>query len=306
MTKELNNMETFDSIQFVEYVSSLEKNAELSLVKVGSTSFPVMKMRKNKFVYLLSLPFSLYTKMNESVLASEMIDQMVQEKSDTLTVNLPPFSNLSTQEAKSIAKNNKCELIINTCHIVASDRSIEEIIEGFNSTRKKHIKRYQKAGLVKVFQTKDAHYFEEYYKLYLDSVNRWGAESTGYSKELIANLYKVPGVQMWVAEFENKVISAMICIYHEDHVFDWLAASIINDDLKKMYAPVAVQFEVIRHAAENGLKYVNMGASVNLSGVSDFKDSWGATEHETFTFTKQSSLFKVSKKIINNLKKIRS
>jgi lipid II:glycine glycyltransferase (peptidoglycan interpeptide bridge formation enzyme) len=110
---------------------------------------------------------------------------------------------------------------------------------------------------------------------------------------------------MWVAEFEGKVISAMICIYHEDHVFDWLAASIINEDLKKLYAPVAVQFEVIRHAAENGLNYVNMGASVNLSGVSDFKDSWGASEHETFTFNKQSALFKVSKKIINNIKKIR-
>jgi hypothetical protein len=305
MTKELNNMETFDSIQFIEYVSSLEKNAELSLVKVGSTSFPVMKMRKNKFVYLLSLPFSLYTKMNESVLPSEIIDQMVQEKSDTLTINLPPFANLSKSDASKIAKENKYDLTVNTCHIVASNRSIEEIVDGFNSTRKKHIKRYQKAGLVSVFQTTEAHYFEEYYNLYLDSVNRWGAESTGYSKELIANLHTVPGIRMWVAEFEGMVISAMICIYHEDHVFDWLAASIINEDLKKLYAPVAVQFEVIRHAAENGLNYVNMGASVNLSGVSDFKDSWGATEHETFTFNKQSALFKVSKKIMNNIKKIR-
>jgi len=305
MIRELNKIETFDSFQFVEYISSLEKNAELSDVNIGSTRFPVLKMKKNKFVYLLSLPYSLYTKMNENFLPSELLHQLAQEKSDTLTINLPPFTNLSKADASKIAKENKYDLTVNTCHIVASNRSIEEIIDGFNSTRKKHIKRYQKAGLVSVFQTTEAYYFEEYYKLYLDSVNRWGAESTGYSKELIANLHTVPGIRMWVAEFEGKVISAMICIYHEDHVFDWLAASIINEDLKKLYAPVAVQFEVIRHASENGLNYVNMGASVNLSGVSDFKDSWGATEHETFTFNKQSAFFKVSKKIINNIKKIR-
>lgn len=71
-----------------------------------------------------------------------------------------------------------------------------------------------------------------------------------------------------------------------------------------MYAPVAVQYEVIRNAAESGLKYVNMGASVNLAGVSDFKDSWGASEHKTYTFNKQARLFKIAKKIVTNLKKI--
>ena len=131
MIKELNKIETFDSFQFVEYISSLEKNAELSDVKVGSTSFPVLKMKKNKFVYLLSLPYSLYTKMNESVLPSEILHQLVQEKSDTLTINLPPFANLSKSDASKIAKENKCDLTVNTCHIVASNRSIEEIVDGF-------------------------------------------------------------------------------------------------------------------------------------------------------------------------------
>jgi hypothetical protein len=306
MTNELKKIEVFDSTNFVEYLSSMEKNAEMSNISIGSTTFPVMKLKKKNFIYLFSLPFGLYTKSNESVLPSEIVNRMAEVKSDTLTINFPPFTNLSKTDASKIAKENKCDLTVNTCHIVSSNRSIEKIIDGFNSTRKKHIKRYQKAELVTVFQTTEAHYFEEYYKLYLDSVNRWGTEAVGYSKELIANLHTVPGIRMWVAEYEEKVISAMICIYHKDHVFDWLAASIINEDLKKLYAPVAVQYEVIRNASEIGLKYVNMGASVNLSGVSDFKDSWGASEYETFSFNKQSALFKVSKKIINKIKKIRS
>jgi predicted CopG family antitoxin len=306
MMNELNKIESFDSTKFVEYLSSIEKNAEVLFIEVETTNFPLMKIIKKKFVYHFSLPFGLYTTCNESVSTSEIINRMAQEKSDNLTINFSPFSSLSYSDAAKIAKKNKCVLSINTCHVLDTNRSIEKIIDGFNSTRKKHIKRYQNAGLVNVFQTKEPYYFEEYYKLYLDSVIRWGEKRTGYNKALIDNLHSVPGIRMWVAEYKGKVISAMICIYHNDHVFDWLASSIINDEYKKLYAPVAVQFEVICHASKTGLKYVNMGASVNLSGVSDFKDSWGASECETFSFNKQSALFKVSKKIINNIKKIRS
>ena len=39
-------------------------------------------MKKNTFVYLISLPYSLYTKMNETVLPSEILHQLVQEKSE--------------------------------------------------------------------------------------------------------------------------------------------------------------------------------------------------------------------------------
>lgn len=306
MIKELEELAVFDPIRFVEYVSSLEKDAELTLLEIGTSLFPLMKLRKNNFNYLFSLPFSLYSCLNSNVTPAEIVSSIKQLKSDSLTINFAPFSNILDKEAMKIAQENKCELSINSCHIVNTDRSIEAIVGSFNSTRKKHIKRYQKAGQLNVFQTTDPKYFEEYYNLYLDSVNRWGENIIGYSKTLIANLHNVPGIRMWVAEFEGKVISAMICIYHKEHVFDWLAASIINEDLKKLYAPVAVQYEVIRDASESGLKYVNMGASVNLAGVSDFKDSWGASEHKTYTYNKQARLFKIAKKIVTNLKKNRS
>ena len=298
--------EVFDPIKFVQYVASFNENTDFYSVNVNASIFPLMSLRKNHFNYLFSLPYSLYSSIKPDDIKAEIIDSITRVKCDVLTINFPPFVIFSNEEAALLASTYNCELSINTCHVVDTKRPIDEIINNFNSTRKKHIKRYQKLGKINVFQTKESYYFEEYYNLYIDSVNRWGIDSIGYSKELIANLNSVPGISMWVAEFENKVISAMICIYHSDHVFDWLAASIINDDVKKLYAPVAVQFEVIRHASELGLKYVNMGASVNLAGVSDFKDSWGASEYETYTFRKQSRLFQASKKIVTHLKKLRS
>ena len=111
---------------------------------------------------------------------------------------------------------------------------------------------------------------------------------------------------MWVAELNGELISAMICIYYKDYVFDWLAASIITEENKKLYAPVAVQYEVIADAVECGYKYVNMGASKNLGGVSDFKDSWGAKEEITLTLRKQSSSLRLLKKMKGVINKIRN
>lgn len=298
--------EVFDPIKFVKYVASFNENTDFYSVNVNDSLFPLMTLRKNHFNYLFSLPYSLYSSIKPDDIPAEIIDSITRINCDILTINFPPFVIFSKDDAALLASTYKCELSVNTCHIVDTNRPIEDIINNFNSTRKKHIKRYQKLGKINVFQTKESFYFEEYYKLYIDSVNRWGIENTGYSKEFIASLNSVPGISMWVAEFENKVISAMICIYHSDHVFDWLAASIINDDMKKLYAPIAVQFEVIRNASELGLNYVNMGASVNLAGVSDFKDSWGASEYETYTFRKQSRLFHASKKIVAHLKNLRT
>lgn len=305
MIKDLEKIESFEPKNFVALVAKLENNSELFTVKIGDSTFPLLKLIKNKFKYLFSLPFGLYTYIETKDNVRQIVSNFANQKADSLTINFPPFTDLSSSEFIQIAEETKFKLAINTCHVVDTSRPVDEIVASFNSTRKKHIKRYQKADLLKVFITNEPFYFEQYYKLYEDSLNRWGTESGSYSKELISNLYLVPGIRMWVAENEGKVISAMICIYQKDHVFDWLAASLINDDLKKLYAPVAVQFEVIRHAAECGLKYVNMGASVNLSGVSDFKDSWGASEHETYTFYKQSTFFSISKKLVSSLNKLR-
>jgi lipid II:glycine glycyltransferase (peptidoglycan interpeptide bridge formation enzyme) len=146
-----------------------------------------------------------------------------------------------------------------------------------------------------VFRTNDPVYFHTYYRLYEASAKRWGS-STTYSKELLSDLHKVPGIHMWVAEYEGTMLSGMICFYHENSVFDWLAASIINDDVKKWYPAVAVQYEVIRHASENGYSFVNMGASKDLNGVRDFKDSWGANAQKTYTFTRRRGLFAAIKR----------
>lgn len=299
------NNEIFDPFSFVRYVSLNEKNAKTEIIRLADIEVPVLSFNKGFFKYGSVLPFGLYSNVKSTEQLTFLLDDLKLRKFDTMTLNIEPFSDINADSASKLAIEKGYKLSMNQCHVLNTNRNIEEIIESFNSTRKKHIKRYQKAEQITIFQTNDPIYFEKYYSLYLDSIIRWGSKSIGYDREFIKGLYTVPGIKMWVAEHEGKMISGMICIYYQKHVFDWLAASIINEKVKKMYAAVAIQFEVIKHASECGLEYVNMGSSVNLNGVSDFKDSWGAQEYNTFTFNKQSLIFRLLKIIFTNLKKLR-
>jgi lipid II:glycine glycyltransferase (peptidoglycan interpeptide bridge formation enzyme) len=296
------DMETFREDLFLEHVAAHTSGSTVCTLSVQGSSLHYMMQKKGTFSYCWNFPHGLYLPGLEKEELESMLAAMSGIRSSQTVINAGPVEGMNKSVAVELAKKYGFEIQVGKCHVVDTRPNAEEIFGQFNSTRKKHIKRYQKAGVVNVFRTKEARYFREYFALYEDSAKRWGS-STAYGKEFLEGLYVVPGIYMWVAEKEGVMISAMICIYRGRKVFDWLAASIINDDIKKLYAAGAVQYEVIRDAVERGLEHVNMGASKDLEGVSDFKDSWGAEERETYTFIKKSGIFAVLKKIRGLIRK---
>jgi lipid II:glycine glycyltransferase (peptidoglycan interpeptide bridge formation enzyme) len=299
--KDLNEIAYFNSEIFLNYVSSFIKDSNVIISK-SDTNMLLFNRKKRGFNYIYNFPFGLYPEKLSMMEIESTFNALIQNNFSQFTVNIGPEILRDKNEAESIALKYGCNFTQYNCHLIDTSRPIDDIFNGFSSTRKKHIKRYQKAGLLNVFRTKEAKYFQDYFMLYENSAERWGS-NTAYSKELIAGLYQIPGVYVWVAELDGKMLSAMICFYHKESIFDWLAASIINDDVKKLYAAVAVQYEVIRHASEIGFSFVNMGASENLNGVSDFKDSWGAVEKKTYTFIKRKGIFALIKNFKDKLKK---
>lgn len=301
---EVNNISTtFDCQKFVQHVSKFEYGSRVELHAVDGQVIPSLILKKRYFNYANSLPFGLYSPVQNEFELEIMLKECGSSGYSSTVINIDPTALVSKHNADLLAKKYGFELKVNHCHLLDTTRPLNEIFYDFGDTRKKHIKRYQKSAKLKIFKTSDPIYFDKYFALYQDSMNRWGLAGTGYSKEMLADLYSVPGVSMWVAEYNGQMLSGMICFYYKEGVFDWLAASIINEDVKKLYAPVAVQFEVIRHASENGFKYVNMGASINLNGVSHFKDSWGARQLETYSFYKSSRVFKYTKNIVDFIRK---
>jgi lipid II:glycine glycyltransferase (peptidoglycan interpeptide bridge formation enzyme) len=299
---ETNELAYFNSEIFLNYVSGFNKNSCVISIGKQDKNLILYKLLKRGFTYYYNFPFGLYAEDLNVKEIEEIFNDTKRITFGQFIFNVGPDKINDKYEAESLALKYGFIFKTYNCHVIDTSRSIEDIFGEFNSTRTKHIKRYQKAKLLNVFRTKDAKYFQEYFELYAKSAERWGS-NTAYSKELIAGLHQIPGVYIWVAELNGKILSAMICFYHKESVFDWLAASIIDDDVKKLYAAVAVQYEVIRHASENNFSSVNMGASLNLEGVSDFKDSWGAVEKKTYTFIKRKGIFAIIIKLKDILKK---
>lgn len=302
MRSDSNEIAYFNSEIFLNYLTGFIKKSSVLSVGESNQNILFFKLKKRGFTYSYNLPFGLYPEKFSLMEIEYTLKELNNQSFSQFTINIGPGIIRDKNDAQRMALKYGYNFNEYCCHIIETNRPLDEIFNGFSSTRKKHIKRYQKAGVLNIFRTKEAKYFQEYFKLYEMSAARWGSKTT-YSKELISGLYKVPGVYIWVAELNGEMLSAMICFYYRESVFDWLAASIINDDVKKLYAAVAVQYEVIRHASEGGYSYVNMGASLNLEGVSDFKDSWGAVEKKTYTFIKRKGIFALIKNFKDKLKK---
>lgn len=294
--------ELFSELDFLNYVLKHKSDAKLFTQEIEGGEYTFLIERKGPFTYTVNLPFGLYLGTSRKTALIHLLIAAKRLKSSQLTLNFGPDVELDEPSVEKIAKDQGFDLLINKCHMLDTQRHIDDIFGDFNSTRKKHIRRYQKAHEIQVFKTRDVKYFKEYFVLYKDSANRWGT-SMAYSQDFIEGLVDVPGIFMWVAVKNGDMLSGMICMYYEDHVFDWLAASIINTEVKKLYAAAAVQYEVIKDASERGMKWVNMGASKNLEGVSDFKDSWGAEERNTYTFMKRSFIFGIMKKLYGIIRK---
>lgn len=304
MVKEISFTEVFNYEEFIIYISKFVSGYEFESVLCDGFSVPYIKTQKNGFSYTFSSPFGLYCPVISLEQLEKVLIEFTKKGLSLGIINIGPESNFSKEDLSIIAKKNNYKLIERYCHIFKCDTNLEGLLGKFNETRRKHIKRYLKYGKLNVFRTKDSFYFKEYYKLYEDSARRWGSK-TVYSKEMIADLWTINGVYMWVAELNGEMVSGMICFYHNDSIFDWLAASYIDKDAKNNYAAVAVQYEVIKQAQELGYLYVNMGASEGLHGVSNYKDSWGANLVPTFTLYKQSFLYSVLKGVRNLILKIK-
>ena len=298
------SIEKFDHVDFVEYVAQHTPGSSLGGFNCLGQDYPYLELKKRSFKYAFAMPYGLYANVTDESALAFFLKQTSKKQFDQIVLNTGTTFSSSPSDLMLLAEKNNFDLVIGKCHVFDNHASENEVLDRLNSTRKKHIRRYQRAGQVKVCMTKDPKHFEQYYSLYEQSAKRWGS-NTVYSSEFISGLWQVKGVYMWIAKYEDEVISAMICFYHDHEVFDWLAASLIDEKYKQTYAAAAVQYEVLVHAKKNGYRFVNMGASDKLEGVRNFKDSWDADLTETYTFIKRAMRFSIMKKVYNLIPKFR-
>lgn len=116
-----------------------------------------------------------------------------------------------------------------------------------------------------------------YYELLEASAKRWGLERPGIPKALIAALVRLGGgdVEIWLARAEGQVIAGGVVFYGAREFFFWSAAMLA--EYGRLRPSNALNFALLRAAADRGMSWYNLGSSEGLPGVARFKKDLGAS-----------------------------
>lgn len=119
---------------------------------------------------------------------------------------------------------------------------------------------------------------DTYYALLEASAKRWGIASPTIPKRLIEALRARGGgdVEIWFAYVDGKAIGGGVVFYGSTEFFFWSAA--MDAEYGRLRPSNALNFALIRAAAQRGMSWYNLGSSEGLPGVARFKHDLGAQD----------------------------
>jgi len=136
-------------------------------------------------------------------------------------------------------------------------------------------RKARKVG-VEIIIAKTREDWENYYRVYEDSLIRWGENTTSvYTWNLFEIIFKraSPNIKLWLARFDGSVIACALCFYSPSHVVYWHGAALSS--YFKIRPVNLLMYEIIRHAAENKFKWFDFNPSGGHEGVKAFKRNFG-------------------------------
>jgi lipid II:glycine glycyltransferase (peptidoglycan interpeptide bridge formation enzyme) len=206
---------------------------------------------------------------NLSLEHAKLLMEFIMGKYRNLLWRLNPFddniNNIGIQHTDKI-----------TLAVKLSD-GLAAVIKRFDRTNTVAIRKAQEYGVtIRVASTIQE--WQEYFKAYQDSLTRWGSrieKEFKYDWTLFENMYNrhSPNIRLWLAIFENKIISGALCLYAKKHVAYWHQASLRDYFI---YRPVnLLNYEMIKDSYQNNYTWFDFLPSGELKGVIRFKKLFG-------------------------------
>lgn len=117
-----------------------------------------------------------------------------------------------------------------------------------------------------------------YYALLCESAKRWGIPEPIERRYLMEALVRHggPDVEIWFARAEGRAIAGGVVFYGSEELFFWSAAML--SEFSRLRPSNALNFALLRAAAERGIRWYNLGSSEGLPGVARFKKDLGARD----------------------------
>ncbi len=164
-------------------------------------------------------------------------------------------------------------------HIVELGPDFEALKKQFSRGQKSNLNQARRKG-VTVRLAAGGQDIDEYFAIYLESVQRWGTARGGvYPRELFLSLQASadPQVQFWLAEVEGRIAAGVLALAWGSTIVYWHGAA--REQYFKHYPNNLLHARIMAWGCENGYSRYDMGSSAGLAGVARFKESLGAQVH---------------------------
>ena len=182
---------------------------------------------------------------------------------------------------KVVTKLKYPKLINDETHVLNLKEGFDSLSHSWTKGHKSvttKARKASKSGIIILKATKQEDW-EEYYKVYLDSLERWGeTASSKYEWKLFEIIYNMisKNIHLWIAKYGNKIVAGALCFYSKNHVVYWHGAAL--SDYLNIRPVNLLMYEIIKDACDRGYAWFDFNPSGGHEGVKSFKKSFGTME----------------------------
>ncbi len=259
---------------------------------------PLVKIvHKFGFESLESLPLGGYSGFLWNKRPSEaQIKQILGHLLTKRVLALEIFPKPWDSENGQLLESSRLEKKPSFTHILKLDKP-EVLWKNLTHECRKNIQRAQKENL-KLVEGQIDDLSSSYYPMYTELLGRWSVlRSRIIPLEFFQNLMRIKGekVRLFYVEKEAQKIAGVIVVYGTRESVQWHTVS--SYQYQNLRPNNFWEWELIKHAYEQGCEIHNFGSSVGEPGVQRFKESFGAEKLDYYYFVYESPLLKFYNKI---------
>jgi len=195
---------------------------------------------------------------------------LVKKKFNNLFWRMNPYDNIALESGVSISDEGET-------HAINLEEGFDKIASNMSRDHRRGVKQAIRNG-VSVRISSSIEDWLNYYQVYEITVNRWGNRLLGekYSWNLFHDIFRrnSPNVELWLAIYQDKIVSGELCFHSKKHFVCWHGASMEN--YFSIRPRNLLLYEVIKKACEKGYSWFDFNPSAGLKGVKAFKEGFGA------------------------------
>jgi hypothetical protein len=154
-------------------------------------------------------------------------------------------------------------------------KGLNEIYHSWSRGNRDAVKQSTRYG-IEIKEATTIEQWHDYYDIYIDSIARWGENATNnYPRQLFENMQadNDKNIKLWLAYLDNKPVSGIICVYHNQHCAGWHMAT-LKEFLTKRPTQLLI-YNTIKHASYSGYRYYDLSPSGGHESVVESKRRYG-------------------------------